>query len=216
MAVIRSVIRGVGAHLPKRVHDQRRPRQNRRYYRRVDPGAHRHQAAPHRRRTASSPPILGPPRPSRRWCAPASIPLDIDLVVCATATPDRTFPATAVRIQASSASSKGAAFDVAGRLLGLRLRAGDRRQLPQDRPVQARRRHRRRDLLAHSRLERPQHLRAVRRRRRRGGAGGAAAAFGAARIAASWRPASARMAASRTCSTSTAARARPRPSAICA
>lgn len=37
---------------------------------------------------------------------------DIDLVICATATPDRTFPATAVRIQASLGITKGAAFDV--------------------------------------------------------------------------------------------------------
>jgi 3-oxoacyl-[acyl-carrier-protein] synthase-3 len=37
---------------------------------------------------------------------------DIDLVICATATPDRTFPATAVRIQAELGISTGAAFDV--------------------------------------------------------------------------------------------------------
>jgi 3-oxoacyl-[acyl-carrier-protein] synthase-3 len=39
-------------------------------------------------------------------------PVDIDLVICATATPDRTFPSTAVRIQAGLGISKGAAFDV--------------------------------------------------------------------------------------------------------
>jgi 3-oxoacyl-[acyl-carrier-protein] synthase-3 len=39
-------------------------------------------------------------------------PIDIDLVVCATATPDRTFPATAVRIQSGLGVTKGAAFDV--------------------------------------------------------------------------------------------------------
>jgi 3-oxoacyl-[acyl-carrier-protein] synthase-3 len=39
-------------------------------------------------------------------------PVDIDLVICATATPDKTFPATAVRIQAGLGISKGAAFDV--------------------------------------------------------------------------------------------------------
>lgn len=39
-------------------------------------------------------------------------PVDIDLVVCATATPDKTFPATAVRIQAGLGVTKGAAFDV--------------------------------------------------------------------------------------------------------
>jgi 3-oxoacyl-[acyl-carrier-protein] synthase-3 len=39
-------------------------------------------------------------------------PVDIDLVLCATATPDRTFPATAVRIQAGLGVTKGAAFDL--------------------------------------------------------------------------------------------------------
>ena len=39
-------------------------------------------------------------------------PVDIDLVICATATPDRTFPATAVSIQAGLGITKGAAFDV--------------------------------------------------------------------------------------------------------
>jgi 3-oxoacyl-[acyl-carrier-protein] synthase-3 len=39
-------------------------------------------------------------------------PVDIDLVICATATPDRTFPATAVRIQNMLGVTKGAAFDV--------------------------------------------------------------------------------------------------------
>ena len=39
-------------------------------------------------------------------------PVDIDLVICATATPDRTFPATAVRIQHALGITKGAAFDV--------------------------------------------------------------------------------------------------------
>jgi 3-oxoacyl-[acyl-carrier-protein] synthase III len=39
-------------------------------------------------------------------------PLDIDLIICATATPDRTFPATAVKIQAMLGVSKGAAFDI--------------------------------------------------------------------------------------------------------
>src|SRR4026208_2536350 len=39
-------------------------------------------------------------------------PVDIDLVVCATSTPDRTFPATGVRIQAGLGINKGAAFDI--------------------------------------------------------------------------------------------------------
>ena len=61
----------------------------------------------------------------------------------------------------------------AGGVLRLRLRARHRRQFPARRRLQARAGDRRRDVLAHSRLERPRHLRAVRRRRRRGRAGGA-------------------------------------------
>ncbi len=37
---------------------------------------------------------------------------DLDLIVCATTTPDETFPATATRIQARLGMSRGAAFDV--------------------------------------------------------------------------------------------------------
>lgn len=39
-------------------------------------------------------------------------PEEIDLIVCATSTPDETFPATATRIQARLGSTRGAAFDV--------------------------------------------------------------------------------------------------------
>jgi 3-oxoacyl-[acyl-carrier-protein] synthase-3 len=39
-------------------------------------------------------------------------PGDIDLIVCATSTPDETFPSTATRIQAQLGITKGAAFDV--------------------------------------------------------------------------------------------------------
>ena len=61
----------------------------------------------------------------------------------------------------------------AGGLLRLRLCARDRRQFPAHGRLQARAGDRRRDLFADSRLERPRHLRAVRRWRRRGRAGGA-------------------------------------------
>ena len=42
----------------------------------------------------------------------------VDLVVCATATPDSAFPATAVRIQAALGSSRGFAFDIAAACTG--------------------------------------------------------------------------------------------------
>ena len=38
-------------------------------------------------------------------------PDDIDLVICATATPDKTFPATAAIIQSKLGIANGAAFD---------------------------------------------------------------------------------------------------------
>src|SRR3546814_2546400 len=50
---------------------------------------------------------------SREAMAQAGVrPGDIDLIVCATSTPDETFPATATRIQARLGVGQGAAFDV--------------------------------------------------------------------------------------------------------
>ena len=111
MAVIRSVIRGVGAHLPKRIVT------NDDLARRVDTSdewikertgiEQRHIAEPGE--LTSDLGIAA----SRQAIVRAGIdPVDIDLVVCATATPDRTFPATAVRIQSGLGVTKGAAFDV--------------------------------------------------------------------------------------------------------
>ena len=103
----------------------------------------------------------------------------------------------------------------AGGVLRLRLRARHRRQFPAHRRLQARAGDRRRDLLAHSRLERSRHLRAVRRRRRRRRAGGAGPAGQALRprhadhASALGRPAQGEAL------SSTAVRPRPRPSAIC-
>ena len=39
-------------------------------------------------------------------------PRDLDLIICATSTPDETFPATATRIQARLGMTRGAAFDI--------------------------------------------------------------------------------------------------------
>jgi 3-oxoacyl-[acyl-carrier-protein] synthase-3 len=111
VAVIRSVIRGVGAHLPKRVLT------NDDLARLVDTSdewiqertgiEQRHIAEPGE--LTSDLGIAA----SRQAIVRAGIdPIDIDLVVCATATPDRTFPATAVRIQAGLGVTKGAAMDI--------------------------------------------------------------------------------------------------------
>jgi 3-oxoacyl-[acyl-carrier-protein] synthase-3 len=111
VAVIRSVIRGVGAHLPKRVVT------NDDLARRVDTSdewikertgiEQRHIAEPDELTSD-----LGIAASKQAIVRAGIDPIDIDLVVCATATPDRTFPATAVRIQAGLGVTKGAAFDV--------------------------------------------------------------------------------------------------------
>ena len=78
---------------------------------------------------------------------------DLDLIVLATATPDETFPATATRVQQGLGMTRGAAFDVqavcAGFVYGVAvadsmIKSGVAVDGPGDR---------RRDLLAHPRLE---------------------------------------------------------------
>jgi len=111
VAVIRSVIRGVGAHLPKRVVT------NDDLAKIVDTSNEwiversgirsRHIAADDE---LTSDLGIGA---ARQALVRAGIdPVEIDLVICATATPDKTFPATAVRIQHGLGITKGAAFDV--------------------------------------------------------------------------------------------------------
>ena len=132
--------------------------------------------------SAISPPKASSPRIWRsmpRSAALADAGIDaqsIDLIVLATSTPDNTFPATAVAVQNGARHQSWRGLRPAGGLLGLRLRAGHRRQFPAHRRVQARAGDRRRNLFANPGLERPRHLRAVRRRRRRRRAGSAGAA----------------------------------------
>ncbi len=111
MAVIRSVIRGVGAHLPKRIMT------NADLTKIVDTSddwiversgiRQRHIAADDELTST-----LGIAAAHQALVRAGIDPVDIDLVVCATATPDRTFPSTAVRIQSGLGITKGAAFDV--------------------------------------------------------------------------------------------------------
>ncbi len=111
MAFIRSVIRGVGAYLPARVLT------NADLSKMVDTSDEwiRERTGIEERHIAADGELtsdLGIAA-SRQALVRAGIdPLDIDLVVCATSTPDRTFPATGVRIQSGLGISKGAAFDV--------------------------------------------------------------------------------------------------------
>ncbi len=111
MAVIRSVIRGVGAHLPKRVIT------NADMTKIVDTsddwivertGIRERHIAEEGERTSD----LGVAAAKQALVRAGVDPVDVDLVICATATPDRTFPATAVTIQRALGVTKGAAFDV--------------------------------------------------------------------------------------------------------
>ena len=95
---------------------------------------------------------------------------EIDLVLLATATPDRTFPSSAVEVQRKLGITHGFAFDLQAVCSGFvyaltvadsLLRTGLARQGAGDR---------RRYFFAPSRLERPYHLRSVWRWCRRGGA----------------------------------------------
>ncbi|MGE3227857.1 MAG: beta-ketoacyl-ACP synthase III [Hyphomicrobium sp.] len=111
MAVIRSVIRGVGAYLPKRIMT------NADIAKIVDTtdewiversGIRQRHIAADDELTST----LGIAACHQALVRAGIDPVDIDLVVCATATPDRTFPSTAVRIQSALGITKGAAFDV--------------------------------------------------------------------------------------------------------
>lgn len=111
MAVIRSVIRGVGAYLPRRIMT------NADIARIVDTsdewiiertGIKRRHIAEDGELTSD----LGIAAARQALVRAGVDPVDIDLVICATATPDRTFPATAVRIQSGLGITKGAAFDL--------------------------------------------------------------------------------------------------------
>jgi len=111
MALVRSVIRGVGAYLPKRImtnDDLARLVDTSDAWIRERTGIEQRHIAAEGELTSD----LGIAA-SRQALVRAGIdPVDIDLVVCATSTPDRTFPATGVRIQAGLGVTKGAAFDV--------------------------------------------------------------------------------------------------------
>ncbi len=104
-----------------------------------------------------------------RSTRPRSTPSAIDLIIVATSTPDMVFPSTACIVQ----QKLGIAQPVrrvrpAGGLQRLRVRDDDGRRVHPRGPGDERARDRRRGVLAHPRLHRPHHLRAVRRRRRRG------------------------------------------------
>jgi len=111
LAVIRSVIRGVGAYLPKRVltnADLSRIVDTSDDWIRERTGIRARHIAADGELTSD----LGIAAARQAMVRAGIDPIDVDLVICATATPDRTFPATAVRIQSELGISKGAAFDM--------------------------------------------------------------------------------------------------------
>ncbi len=89
-------------------------------------------------------------------------PTDIDLIVLATSTPDNTFPASAVTVQDNLGIHSGAAFDLQAVCTGFVYALTVADALLEIRPGRTCARHRRGDLFAHPRLERPHHLRALR------------------------------------------------------
>lgn len=111
MAVLRSVIRGVGAHLPKRIvtnDDLAKIVDTTDSWIQERSGIVCRHIADEHELTSD----LGAAAAKQALVRAGIDPVDIDLIVCATATPDRTFPATAVRIQSMLGVTKGAAFDV--------------------------------------------------------------------------------------------------------
>jgi 3-oxoacyl-[acyl-carrier-protein] synthase-3 len=111
VAVIRSVIRGVGAHLPKRVvtnNDLAKILDTTDEWIVERSGIRSRHIASDDELTSD----LGIAAARQALVRAGIDPVEIDLVICATATPDKTFPATAVRIQHGLGITKGAAFDI--------------------------------------------------------------------------------------------------------
>jgi 3-oxoacyl-[acyl-carrier-protein] synthase III len=111
LATIRSVVRGNGAYLPERVLT------NKELAALVDTSdewikqrtgiEERHIAA-----EGETTSMLGLKAAERALASAGLKPGDIDLIVCATSTPDYTFPSTATQIQAGLGITHGAAFDL--------------------------------------------------------------------------------------------------------
>lgn len=111
MAVVRSIIRGVGAHLPKRVltnADMEKLVDTNDAWIQERTGITQRYIASDGELTSD----LGHAAAKQALVRAGIDPVEIDLVICATATPDKTFPATAVKIQSMLGVTKGAAFDV--------------------------------------------------------------------------------------------------------
>jgi len=111
VAIIRSVIRGVGAYLPSRVmtnDDMAKIVDTDDAWITERTGIKSRHIAADGEFTSD----LGIAAAKQALVRSGIAPVDIDLIICATATPDRTFPSTAVKIQHELGVTKGAAFDI--------------------------------------------------------------------------------------------------------
>ena len=170
---IRSCVRGVGAALPARVVTNAGTRRQGGHFRRMDPPAQRNHAALHRGRRRDD---LDAGDRGRRGGAPPRRPQgrrhrsdhrrDRDAGLHLSGGRDPGPGQSRHHPRASLSTCRRSAR-------GFVFARDDRRQVPALRLAQAGAGYRRRDLLAHPRLERPHDLRAVRRRRGRDGARGA-------------------------------------------
>lgn len=109
--MIRSVVRGFGAQLPERIMENRDlegivETSDEWIVQRT--GIRQRHIASENETTAS----LGEMAARAALDRAGMVPADIDLIICATSTPDNTFPATAVNIQNRLGMRHGAAFDL--------------------------------------------------------------------------------------------------------
>jgi 3-oxoacyl-[acyl-carrier-protein] synthase III len=111
VAVIRSVVRGIGGHVPAKVmtnNDLTKFLDTSDEWIIERTGIRERHIASDNETTAD----LGAAAARQALIRSGIDPIDIDLIICATATPNRTFPSTAVRIQNMLGVTKGAAFDI--------------------------------------------------------------------------------------------------------
>jgi 3-oxoacyl-[acyl-carrier-protein] synthase-3 len=111
VSAVRTVIKGVGGYLPQRVltnNDLARVVDTSDHWITERTGIKERRIAAEGELTSS----MGAAAARAALDAAGLAPEDIDLIVLATSTPDQTFPATAVTIQAELGMTHGAAFDV--------------------------------------------------------------------------------------------------------
>ena len=121
----------------------------------------------HIAKTESATDLAARPRRARRWNGPACTAGELDIIVLGTASPDRLLPSAAVDLQAALGASRAAAFDVGAACSGFIYSADRRRSDDRRGQRRHRARRRRREAERDHRLDRPLHLRPVRRRRGR-------------------------------------------------